>query len=71
MSSFHQPDGPEARTAFYEETYERDLADLDVADMLADEARDDPMDALMFTLALRRMAMEDAHVQNILDGATP
>lgn len=37
----NQPDGPEEREEFYAETYERDLADLDVELMLADEANDE------------------------------
>lgn len=35
------PDGPEERTAFHEEHYERDLDDADVAEQLADEEPDD------------------------------
>lgn len=33
-----QPDGPEEREFEREEHYERDIDDLDVADLLADEA---------------------------------
>jgi len=34
-------DGPEEREFDLEEQFERDLADMDVAEMLADESRDD------------------------------
>lgn len=33
-------DGPEERTAFYEETFERDLDDAEVAEQLADDDHD-------------------------------
>jgi hypothetical protein len=32
-----EPDGYEERTAFYQECYERDIDDLDIAEMMADE----------------------------------
>lgn len=35
------PDGLEERTAFYQESSERDLDEQDLAEQLADEARDD------------------------------
>jgi hypothetical protein len=35
-----EPDGPEERRAFYEEQYERDIDDEDIADQLADESGD-------------------------------
>jgi hypothetical protein len=34
------PDGPEEMTAFYEEAYERDIDDADIADHLADDEHD-------------------------------
>ncbi len=36
------PDGMEQRTAYFDEHYERDLHEQDIAEMLADESRDDP-----------------------------
>ena len=73
------PDGPEERTAFYQKSYERDLDQLDIEEQLADESHDDlafedltwpagPDDPLL-TLALQRMAMEDAQIERILDGS--
>jgi hypothetical protein len=56
------PDGPEEMTAFYEEAYERDIDDADLADMLATESRD----------ALELVATErliDFSVARILEGA--
>jgi hypothetical protein len=35
------PDGPDELTEFYDSAYERDLDDLDVLEMLADEANDE------------------------------
>ncbi len=44
MSSYPHFD-PEERTAYYEESYERDLDALDVLEKLADEADDESLDA--------------------------
>lgn len=42
MSTFYQPDGPEERTAFADDTFERELEDAEIEGQLADEVeRDD------------------------------
>lgn len=49
-------DGPEEREFDREESYERDLDDADVADMLADESRAEISDEDLQGLAHRAMA---------------
>lgn len=38
----HGPDGPEERTAWSDEQFANDMDALDMAEILADESRDDP-----------------------------
>jgi hypothetical protein len=45
-ASMNGPDGLEERTAFYEETYERDRDDQDMREQLADELRDALVDIM-------------------------
>jgi hypothetical protein len=55
------PDGPEERIADYEESFERDLDEIDVAEQLADESRhviDWVTDEKLIALARQRLAMD-------------
>jgi hypothetical protein len=52
---------PEERIADYEESFERDLDEIDVAEQLADESRhviDWVTDEKLIALARQRLAME-------------
>jgi hypothetical protein len=53
------PDGPEERTAFYEETFEREAEEID-------RLEDDADDSALLDMADRRM--EQLAVDRILDG---